>query len=144
MDAVYVSQVHKQLLKLLQISEKDPTEEDLTALVQRYRAIEHQWKLINTEIEHLQERIKRAMQAQEITETSFCELKSYQRKVKRIAFDQLSNLAQTSGIELKFPVTLTQKLQKELGDIIGQLPIEEETTTNWQLKFKQVDDEPEF
>ncbi len=144
MDAVYVSQVHKQLLKLLQISEKDPKEEDLTALVQRYRAIEHQWKLINTEIEHLQERIKKAMQAQEITETSFCELKNYQRKVTKVAFDQLANLVQTSGIELNFPVTLTQKLQKELGDIIEQLPIEEETTTSWQLKFKQVDEDPEF
>jgi len=45
MDSVYVAQVHHQLLKLSRKSNPDPATEDLTALAQRYREIEHQWKL---------------------------------------------------------------------------------------------------
>jgi len=141
MDAVYVAQVHQQLLKLSRRSDPDPATEDLTALGQRYREIEHQWKLLDTEMTHLQERLKKAMQAQNILETPTFELSSYQRTSKKVSFDQLAKLAQSKGIELDFTVPLTQKLQKELGDIIDQLPVEEEVTTNWRLSVKEQDDE---
>jgi len=141
MDAVYVAQVHQQLLKLNRRSEPDPATEDLTALAQRYREIEHQWKLLDTEMTHLQERLKKAMQAQNVSETEVFELSSYQRTTKKVPFDQLAKLALTKGIELDFPVPLTQKLQKELGDMIEQLPVEEEVSTSWRLSLKEQDDE---
>jgi ribonuclease D len=145
MDPVYVAQVHRQLLQLTQMSDRDPATEDLTALTQRYRSIEHQWKLLNTEMEHLQNRIKKAMQAQNLSATESFELSSYQRTTKKVSFDELARLAQAEGIELDFPVTLTQKIQKELGDIVEQLPLQEEITTSLQLKFKeQVNEEPPF
>ena len=140
MDPVYVAQVHHQLLKLSRRTNPDPTTEDLTALADRYREIEHQWKLLDTEMTHLQERIKKAMQAQNVSETESFELSSYQRTTKKVSFDQLAKLARANEIELDFPVSLTQKLQKELGDIIEQLPIEEEVTTNWRLSVKEQDD----
>jgi ribonuclease D len=74
-------------------------------------------------------------------ETPTFELSSYQRTSKKVSFDQLAKLAQSKGIELDFTVPLTQKLQKELGDIIDQLPVEEEVTTNWRLSVKEHDDE---
>jgi len=145
MDPVFVAQVHQRLLQLMPLVEKDPAAEDLMALTERYRSIEHQWKLLNTEMEHLQNRIKKAMQAQNLSETTSFELASYQRTTKKVAFEQLAKLTQLMGIPLDFPVPLTQKLQKELGDIMEQLPVEEEVSTNWQLKVKeQPDVEPPF
>lgn len=141
MDSVYLAQVHQQLLKLMRRSEPDPSTEDLATLAQRYRKIEHQWKLLDTEMTHLQERLKKAMQAQNVLETESFELSSYQRTTKKVSFDQLAKLAQTKGIELDLSVPLTQKLQKELGDIVAQLPVEEEVSTSWRLSIKEQNDE---
>jgi ribonuclease D len=141
MDPVYVAQVHQQLLKLNRRNEPDPATEDLTALARRYQEIEHQWKLLDTEMTHVQERLKKAMQAQNVSETDSFELSSYQRTTKKVAFDQLAKVAQAKGIVLDFTVPLTQKLQKELGDIMEQLPIEEEVSTNWRLSIKEQNDE---
>lgn len=141
MDPVYVAQVHQQLLKLSQRSEPEPTTEDLAALTQRYHKIEHQWKLLDTEMAHLQERLKKAMQAQNCSETDSFELSSSSRTTKKVAFMQLAKLAQAQGLDLNFSVSLTQKLQKELGEIATQLPIEEEVTTSWRLSAKDQKDE---
>jgi ribonuclease D len=141
MDTVYLAQVHQQLLKLMRRSEPDPNTEDLATLAQRYRKIQHQWKLLDTEMTHLQERLKKAMQAQNVLETESFELSSYQRTTKKVPFAQLAKLAQAKGIELDFSVPLTQKLQKELGDIIAQLAVEEEVSTSWRLSVKEQEDE---
>jgi ribonuclease D len=141
MDPVYVAQVHHQLLKLRRRSNPEPATEDLTALAQRYQEIQHQWKLLNTEMTHLQERLKKAMQAQNVSETENFELSSYQRTTKKVSFDQLAKLAQANGMKLDFSIPLTQKLQKELKDIIEQLPVEEEVSTSWRLTFKEQNDE---
>lgn len=141
MDPVYVAQVHHQLLKLSRRNNPDPATEDLTALAQRYREIEHQWKLLTTEMTHLQERLKKAMQVQNVSETENFELSSYQRTTQKVPFAQLAKLAQSNGIELDFSIPLTQKLQKELRDFIEQLPVKEEVSTSWRLTFKEQDDE---
>lgn len=145
MDTVYLAQVYQQLLKLTQIANKDPAKENLTALGKRYREIEHQWKLLNTEMEHLQERIKKAMHAQEVPETQEFELSTSQRKIKKVCFDELASVARSHGIELDFPVTLTKNLQEELGEILEELPLQEETSTYLRLTVKeQADEEPPF
>jgi len=144
MDPVYVAQVHQQLLKLSQRSEPDPITEDLAALTQRYRKIEHQWKLLDTEMTHLQERLKKAMQAQKVSETESFELSSYQRTTKKVPFAQLAKLVQAQGIELELSVALTQKLQKELGKLVAQLPVEEEVSTSLRLSVKEQEEELPF
>lgn len=141
MDSVYVAQVHQQLLRLKHRSEPEPTTEDLTILADRYQKIEHQWRLLDTEMTHLQERLKKAMQAQNVSETESFKLSSSKRTTKKVPFAQLAQLAQAQGIELDFSVPLTQKLQKELGKIVTQLPIEEEVTTSWRLSLKEQKDE---
>jgi ribonuclease D len=145
MDSVYVAQVHQQLLKLSRRSEPNPATEDLTALTQRYRQIEHQWKLLDTEMVHLQERLKRAMQIQNISETDSFKLSSSQRSSKKVPFSQLARVAQEKGIELDFSVPLTQKLQKELGQLVNELVVEEEVTSSLRLSLKeQQEDELPF
>jgi ribonuclease D len=145
MDSVYVAQVHQQLLKLNRRSEPDPATEDLTALTQRYQQIEHQWKLLDTEMAHLQERLKKAMQAQNLSETDSFKLSSSQRSSKKVPFSQLARVAQEKGIELDFSVPLTQKLQKELGQLVNELVVEEEVTSSLRLSLKeQQEDELPF
>jgi ribonuclease D len=141
MDPVYVAQIHHRLLQLTQLIEPDPATEDVTALTLRYRQIEQQWQRLDTEINHLKDRLKAAMQAQSIPETAGFKLSPYDRTTKKVSFDQLAKVAQQEGIELDFPVTLTQKLQKELGDLIEQIPVEVETKTSFQLRVKEQEDE---
>lgn len=141
MDAVYVTQVHQQLLKLKRRSELDPAMEDLTALTERYREIEHQWKLLDTEIKHLEERLKKAMQVQNVSETEAFKLSSSQRTTKKVKFNELAKLVESKGIKLDLTVPLTQKLQKELGEIIEELSVEEEVSTSWRLSIKEQEDE---
>ncbi|MBD1891728.1 ribonuclease D [Coleofasciculus sp. FACHB-SPT9] len=141
MDPIYLAHVHQRLLELTQLSSPDPEQEDVTALAQRYREIEQKWKLLDTEIDHIQNRLKAAMQAQELSETKYFQLSSYERTTKKIPFNQLARIAEIHGIDLEFPVTLTQNLQKDLGELVAELPVEEEKTTIWRLNPKEQEDE---
>ncbi|WP_341526019.1 ribonuclease D [Nostoc sp. UHCC 0302] len=136
LDCIYLAQVHLNLLNLQAQSNPDPVTEDLTLLSNRYTQLEEQWKLLNSEFEHLQERLKKAMQAQNISETSYCKLSSYERTTVKVTFTELAKLAQTKGINLDFPITLTQKLQKDLGQNLEQLSVDLDKTTAWRLTAK--------
>ncbi|MBD2504409.1 ribonuclease D [Anabaena azotica] len=139
LDCIYLAQIHRRLLELQAESNPDPTTEDVIVLNARYRQIEEQWKLLNSEYEHLQERLKKAMQAQDISETPLYKLTSYDRKVVKVQFSQLADLVQTQGIDLDFPVTLTQKLQKDLGENLEQLSVDIEQSTSSRLTPKNQD-----
>jgi ribonuclease D len=136
LDCIYLAQVHRRLLELEAESNPEPETEDLIALGIKYTQLEEQWKLLNSEYEHLQERIKKAMQTQNISETSFCKLSGYERKTVKAQFAELSRLVQAKGLNLDFPVTLTQKLQKDLGENLEELSVEIDTNTAWRLTSK--------
>ncbi|MDY6785397.1 MAG: ribonuclease D [Cyanobacteriota bacterium] len=146
MDVVYVAQVHLRLLQLQQLAAPDPDREDLDALFLRYRQIEENWKRATAEMEHLQKRIKAAMQSQKIAKQSGFELKQQTRKTQKVPFTKLAQLTQDYGIDLNLSVTLTKKLQKELADFLEQLPIEEQVTTYARLKVapQESDDKLPF
>ncbi len=76
------------------------------------------------------------MQAQDVSETSYCKLTSYERKTVKVAFAELVRLVETQGINLDFPITLTQKLQKDLGQNLEQLSVDIDETTAWRLTPK--------
>ncbi len=136
LDCIYLTQVHSRLLELQLKANPDPATENLTALSTRYSQLEQQSKLLQSEFEHLQERVKKAMQMQNISETSYCKLTSYERKTVKVAFTELARLVETHGINLDFPLTLTQKLQKDLGKNLEQLSVDIEETTAWRLTPK--------
>jgi ribonuclease D len=138
MDAVYVAQVHH---RLLQINEPDPATEDIEALTLRYRQIEHRWRQLDTEMNQVKERLKAAMDAQKVKEFKGFKLTSQTRTTKKVAFSPLAKMTQDLGIDLDLSVTLTKQLQKELGDAIAQLPVEEEKTTILQLKVAEQEEE---
>ena len=136
LDCIYLAQVHLQLLELQVASNPDPQREDLTALDSRYRELSEHWQLLKSEFEHLQERLKKAMQAQNIMETSVCKLSSYERKSVKVPFTELVRLVQNQDVSLDFPITLTQKIQKDLGGNLQNLSVDIDTTTSWRLSTK--------
>ncbi|BAY89612.1 MULTISPECIES: 3'-5' exonuclease [unclassified Tolypothrix] len=136
LDCIYLAQVHLKLLELQSQTNPDPATEDLALLGARYTEIEQQHHILNSELEHLQERIKKAMQIQNVSETSYCKLTKYERKTVKVAFTELMRLVETAGIDLDFPIPLTQKLQKDLGTNLEQLSVEVDETTSWRLTPK--------
>lgn len=139
LDCIYLAQVYLKLRKLQEKINPEPITEDLVLLGARYTEVEQQSQLVNSELEHLQERIKKAMQAQNLSETSYCKLTSYQRQTVKVAFAELVRLVETQGINLDFPITLTQKMQKDLGENLEQLSVEIDETTSWRLTARKPD-----
>ncbi|MDB9340144.1 ribonuclease D [Nodularia spumigena] len=141
LDCIYLAQVHLQLLELQVASNPDPKTEDLTALDTRYSELSEDWQLLKSEFEHLQERFKKAMQAQNVMETSVCKLISYERQTVKVPLTELVRLVQNQDVNLDFPITLTQKMQKDLGDNLQQLAVDIDTTTSWRLSTKNQENE---
>ncbi|NER21691.1 MAG: ribonuclease D [Symploca sp. SIO1C2] len=137
MDPVYVAQVHQRLLELI---EPDPAQEDIEALILRYRQIEERWKQLDAEVTYIKNRIKAAMKTQKVSKQAGFNLSSSQRTTKKVPFKQLANLTQSLEIELDLPVTLTKELQQKLGEAVEELPIQEEVSTYWRLSIKDQDD----
>jgi ribonuclease D len=140
-DCIYLAQVHLQLLALSSQISSDPATEDLETLSERYTKIEQQRKLINSEFDYLQERLKKAMQFQNISENEYCQLSHYDRKSVKVKFSELVKLVENEDIDLDFPITLTEKLQKDLGGNLEQLDVDIEKTTVWRIIAKNQEDE---
>ena len=141
LDCIILAQVH---LRLLELSEKinfDALSEDLTLLGDEYIELEQQWKLLKSEFEHLQERIKQAMQAQNLSETPYLKLNSYERTTKKVPFSELVRLVETQNLDLDFDITLTKDMQKNLGDNLQQLAVDISKTSSLRLTSKQAEDE---
>lgn len=139
LDCIYLAQVHQRLIELKKETSPDPATEDLISLAARYQQVEQQYKLLNSEFEHLQERVKQAMQAQNLSETPDFKLTSYERETVKVPFIELARLVETEGINLDFPITVTKKLKTDLGENIQRLSVDAEKTTSWRLAPKQTD-----
>ena len=119
----------------------EPASEDLIALGERYKEILPEWKLLDSEIEHLKERVKKAMLVQNQGNTPYFKLSS--SSILKVDFARLARLVQSVGIELDFMVTLTQYIQKRLGEAINQIDVQVEYITSWRMRAKAVEDEDE-
>ena len=143
LDCIYLAQVHRRLIELSQVISPEPAKEDLISLAARYQQVQQQYKVVNSELEHLQERVKQAMQAQSLSETSDFKLTSYERETVKVPFQELARLVQTESINLDFPITLTKKLKTDLGENIQQLSVDTEKTTSFRLTHKNETDDVE-
>lgn len=119
----------------------EPETDDLTGLGKRYQEILPEWKLLDSEVEHLKERIKKAMLVQSKGNTPHFKLSS--SSILKVDFASLAKLVQSVGVELDFMVTLTQYIQKQLGDAINTIDVQIEYITSWRMTAKTVEDEDE-
>lgn len=141
MDVVYLAQIHHRLLQLSQLVSPNPQTENLPELALRYRHIEHNWKILDTEVKHLKERIKKAMESQNIADINGFKLTQQQRNNKTVNLNELAKVIYTSGITIDTSIKLTQDLQKKLAAVIEDLPIQEDIDTISQLRISNVDDD---
>ncbi|PAX49074.1 ribonuclease D [Brunnivagina elsteri] len=140
-DCIYLAQIHQKLVELSKKVNCEPSCENIILLSARYKEIEQQYKLLHSEIEHLEERLKKAMLAQNILETADFKLTPYERNTIKVAFAELAELVRIQELNLDFPVTLTKNLQKDLGDNLKKLNIEEEKTTSFRLNVRSSDND---
>jgi len=131
MDAVYLAQLHRRLLEIIDESYPDPATESLTELGEKYQKIESQWKPLDSEIAEVKERFKAAMLEQKIKDTAYFELSSLISM--KVDFMTLVNLMQTEKLELSFPVTLTKEIQRQLGQLIAHPSLQVEDIPSWRL-----------
>jgi ribonuclease D len=140
-DCIYLAQIHQELVKISKKISINSNHEDISQLSVRYKEIEQQYKLLHSEIEHLEERLKKAMLAQNILETADFKLTSYERSTVKVAFTELAELVRIQELNLDFPVTLTKNLQKDLGDNLKKLNIDEEKTTSFRLNARSSEND---
>jgi len=143
LDPVYLYMVHQKLLQLKSIANRDPDIENVAVLAERYVKLKQQLQIIESECSHFEDRLKAAMQAQNISETINLKMSSVERHIFKVDFNQLAEIAHQNNIQLDFLVTLTQKLQKELGQIVEQLNLQEEVSSSLRLTVKQPESQEE-
>lgn len=140
-DCIILAQVHLRLLEFNQKINFDAATEDLSLLSAKYIELEQEWKLLKSEFEHLQERVKQAMLAQNVSETSYLKLNSYERTTTKVPFSELVQLVENQNVDLDFDITLTKDIQKNLRDNIEQLAVDVSKTNTLRLTSKQAETE---
>lgn len=139
LDPVYVAAVHHRLLQISQLIEPKPETENIAELTQRYREIEHNWKQLDTEIEHIKNRLKQAMNYQNISELNGFKLSVQNKITKKIDFNELAKIALAENKDYNFSITLTKEIQKQISEIIDRLPIKEEEKNILILRVTEVE-----
>jgi ribonuclease D len=141
LDPVYLYMVHQKLLQLKLITNPNPNTENITVLAERYLKLKQQLQALESECTHFESRLKAAMQAQNVSETVNLKISPVSRHTFKVDFNQLAEIVNQNNIQLDFPVTLTQKLQKELGQIVEQLSLQEEVSHSWRITAKETESE---
>ncbi len=136
MDTVYLAQIYQQLIIIKQKVEPEPLDEDLESLSERYAEIEEQWQLLDSEINHLKERIKNAMIAQNEKEINNFKLSYYEKTTIKTSFAKLAELVNNKSINLDFSVTLTKAIQTKLADSLNDLEAEIDINNVYRLTMK--------
>jgi ribonuclease D len=118
-----------------------PMSEDIIILGERYKELFPEWMFLDSEVAHLKERVKKAMTVQNQGKTPHFKLSS--SSMMKVDFAKLAKLVLSVGIELDFMMTLTQYIQKRLGEAINQIDVQVEYITSWRMRAKTVEDEDE-
>ncbi|MGB3404120.1 MAG: ribonuclease D [Microcoleaceae cyanobacterium] len=127
MDVIYLKAVHEKLVDLSQNCFPDPTTDNLSNLIKRYQEIQQQWQLLDSEIEHLKQRIKQGMQAQEIQDNDNFKLSTSERKTYTVGLKDLAEFVLQYQPDSEIAITLTQSIQKQLGNN-EKLPLQVQKT----------------
>lgn len=141
MDCVYLSQIYHKLMQLEDKIKEDQKNINLEILSKRYKAIEEEWLLLNSEMTYLKEQIKETMVDENIKENDYFKVTSITRKTIKADLQELVKLVKEKNVNIDFPITLTKAIQEELGDNLEDLNIDIDTNTYYTLKSKNIDNE---
>lgn len=136
MDSVYLAQVHLVLLKLMEQTNPDPNQDDVEALSARYLAIAPQSRRIQSEIEHIQVRLHKAMFAQNLTETKSLRVAAKEKLTVKADFDALARLAKSHNLTLNFEVALPKSIRRQLKKLTDQIKLDVDKAIDVQLMAK--------
>ena len=136
MDCVYLAQVYQKLIALEGKLNPEPSQEDISSLLKRYREIEEQWLYLDSEKRSLEERIKQAMLAQNIEENQVFKILTTKRTTTKTNIQELIELVDNHQLNLNFEITLTKDIRSQIGDKLELLKSETETKTYYNLKQK--------
>lgn len=140
LDPIYLACVHLRLLELDRMIQRDPASENVNALAMEYADLKQQALLLESELSYVENRLKAAMQVQNVEKTDRVKLSSYERSIYKTPFSELAKLLQKEQLELDFPVTLTKELRNQLGELSDRLPIQEDKTQSVRLTLQQPDE----
>jgi ribonuclease D len=132
------------LLQLHQRINSHPESENIPSLTHRYRQIFHDWKVLDTEVEHLKERLKKAMEVQHQEKLGGFELSTQNRRTKEVDLQELAEMISTTKIPIKFDIKLTGELQKALAEVLNDLTIKEKVEKILILKIKDNEEDEEI
>lgn len=134
MDCVYLAQVYQKLLELDSTVNHNQEENQLDNLCRRYKEIEEQWLLLDSEIKYLKEQIQEIMINNDIKENSYFKLTSRQRTTIKSNLQELVKLINNKNINIDFSITLTKAIQEQLGNNLEDLKTNRDTNISHSLK----------
>lgn len=134
MDCVYLAQIYRKLLELDNKINKNKDENNLDNLCHRYKKIEEQWLLLDSEIQYLKELIKEMMIDNDIKENDYFKITSTKRTTIKTHLQELVKLVNHNQLNIDFNITLTKIIQEQLGDNLDFLKTDVETNTYYSLK----------
>lgn len=134
MDCVYLAQVYQKLLELDSTVNHNQEENQLDNLCRRYKEIEEQWLLLDSEIKYLKEQIQEIMINNDIKENSYFKLTSRQRTTIKSNLQELVKLINNKNINIDFSITLTKAIQEQLGNNLEDLKTDRDTNISHSLK----------
>lgn len=133
LDTVYLAQVHQKLLPRVESFKVDPLTDDLATLEDRLKALEHIWKVFDSEVTSIKDRAKQAMIRQEIGETDCFKLS--EQSTSKVDFFELAKLALAENLDLDLKISLNQALRKSLGEErVQQLNLHSTTSHTMRMK----------
>ncbi|MBF2056204.1 MAG: 3'-5' exonuclease [Cyanobacterium sp. T60_A2020_053] len=136
MDCVYLAQIYHNLMNLNHSINVKFSEQSLEELTQRYISLEDQFKMVESERKCLKELITGRMLENNLQENQYLKLKINERESIKAQIIDLVNLINQEKLELNFEVSLTNDIQKQLGESLASLDVKTNKTISYALDLK--------
>jgi len=115
-DVIFLSFLYPRLLELLEKHVLvDSHYDEISQIEERMKQMELQWKQMESEKELLTERLKNAMLAQNVKESKYFKLSSFEKETHFAPFHVIAQLAAKHKVVVKQPIMITNRIQEEFA-----------------------------
>lgn len=141
LDPIYLAYVHRRLLELERITQRDPATDNVKVLAAEYLRLKQEVALLESELSYVEKRLKSAMQAQRVKQMDRVKFSSYERSTYKTPFSELAKLVQEEQLDFDYVLTLTKDMRAQLAAVSDRLPMSVETSETLQLKILPPEEE---